>query len=59
MRKYIFNHTGYEEVGRWSYMTLQPIPSEFPYTAYEENLICFFISAVINPFFLLTGERFF
>jgi hypothetical protein len=28
-----------------SYMTLHPIPSEFPYTVYEENLVFFFISA--------------
>jgi hypothetical protein len=26
-------------------MTLHPIPSEFPYTVYEENLVFFFISA--------------
>jgi hypothetical protein len=25
-------------------MTSQPIPSEFPYTVYEENLVFFFIS---------------
>ncbi len=27
-------------------MTLQPLPSEFPYAVYEENLILFFISVV-------------
>ncbi len=31
--------------GRWSYMTLQLLHSEFPYTVNEENLIVFFISA--------------
>jgi hypothetical protein len=29
-----------------SYMTLQPLPSEFPYAVYEENCILFFISVV-------------
>jgi hypothetical protein len=28
-------------------MTLQPIPSEFPYTVYEKNFILFFISVVL------------
>jgi hypothetical protein len=28
-------------------MTLQPIPSEFPYTVYEEDLIFFLISVRI------------
>jgi hypothetical protein len=27
-----------------SYMTLQPLPSEFPYTVYDKNIILFFIS---------------
>ncbi len=27
-------------------MTLQPLPSEFPYAVYEENCILFFISVV-------------
>jgi hypothetical protein len=31
-------------------MTLQPIPSEFLHTVYEENYIFFFISAVPFPF---------
>jgi hypothetical protein len=26
-----------------SYITLQPLPSEFPYTVHEENFILFFI----------------
>jgi hypothetical protein len=27
-------------------MTLQPLPSEFPYAVYEENFILFFITVV-------------
>jgi hypothetical protein len=30
--------------GPSSYMTLHPIPSEFPYTVYEKNFVFFFIS---------------
>jgi hypothetical protein len=36
-----------------SYLTLQLLHSEFPYTVYEENLIFFFISASL--FYLFKG----
>jgi len=38
----------YEEAVK-SYMTLQLLHSEFSYLLYEENLISFFISALIGP----------
>jgi hypothetical protein len=31
----------------FSYMTLHLIPSEFPYTVYEENFVFFFISIIM------------
>jgi hypothetical protein len=34
-------------------MTLQPIPSEFPYDRYEENFIFFFISVLLVTFVYL------
>ncbi len=37
----IFNHIW---GGRYSYMTLQPLPFGFPYIWYEENLVFFFFS---------------
>jgi hypothetical protein len=43
MTKYsrIYSHTLLGTTS--SYMTLQPIPPEFPYTVYEENFLFFFI----------------
>jgi hypothetical protein len=40
----------YEEAVSHIGMTLQPLPSEFPYTVYEENLIKFFIIVLLFIF---------
>jgi hypothetical protein len=38
-------------------MTLHPIPSEVPYTVYEENLIFFFISVVFAAVPFINSEE--
>ncbi len=50
MRKYL---TICEEAVSHICMTLQPIPSEFPYDRYEENFIFFFISVLLVTFVYL------